>query len=45
MQVVSWIHEPDVVFRILDHTQLLEKDQEWKSSGADPPVVARRAML
>ena len=28
-----------VLFRILDHTHLLEKDQEWKGSGVDPPVV------
>jgi hypothetical protein len=45
MQVVSWVHDSDVVFRILDHTKLLEKDQEWKSSGSDPPVVERRVML
>ena len=42
MQVVSWIHEPDVVFRILNHTDLLDRDQEWKGSGADPPVVEKR---
>jgi len=44
MQVVSWIHEPDVVFKILNHTDLLDRDQEWKVSGADPPVVERKEM-
>ena len=44
-QVVSWINNPDVVFRILNHTQLLEKDQERKNSGADPPYVEQRRAM
>jgi len=45
MQVVSWIHEPDVCFKILNHTGLLVRDQEWRSSGADPPVVEQRRAM
>ena len=45
MWVVRRIHEPDVVFRILDHTQLLDKDQEWKVSGTDPPYVEQRGEM
>ena len=33
MRVVTWINEPDLVFKVQDHTHLLEKYKEWKSNG------------
>jgi hypothetical protein len=38
MDVVSQIHEPNVVFKILTHLDLLNEDQAWDTGGRDPPA-------
>ena len=39
MKVVSMIDAPDVVFKIIHHIDLLDRDQEWKNCGVDPPKM------
>jgi hypothetical protein len=38
MDVVSHIHEANVVFKILTHLDLLNEDQAWETGGRDPPA-------
>jgi hypothetical protein len=38
MDVVSEIHGPNVLFKILKHVDLLDKDQGWETGGKDPPA-------
>lgn len=34
--VVSEIHGPNVVFKILKHVELLDSDQTWEAGGRGP---------